>query len=157
MKNFLYWTIAVIITLSAAVYQRMTGPTYEKSIDAEINGTEYSFDLTRSHGGEKDCEVILTVADKQIGGKVYYRLYPSNNSWTEKELVRNEDVLIAILPHQPPVRATQAPFPFWGRYGPKRHPPPIAAMSNRNAKRLPSAPAQPEYRPRSVALPGAHG
>ncbi len=36
MKNFIFWTIAVLITVSAAMYQRMTGPTYPKRTKVTI-------------------------------------------------------------------------------------------------------------------------
>ncbi len=32
MKKFLFLTIALIITVAAAIYQRTTGPTYPKKV-----------------------------------------------------------------------------------------------------------------------------
>ena len=38
MKKFVYWLLAVVITLALSVYQRMTGPTYPKKITVELRG-----------------------------------------------------------------------------------------------------------------------
>ena len=36
MKTSLYWILAIVITLSAAYYQRKTGPTYPKQIEISV-------------------------------------------------------------------------------------------------------------------------
>ena len=36
MKKFLFWTIAVIITLASAFYQRISGPTYPMRVKADV-------------------------------------------------------------------------------------------------------------------------
>ncbi|MGB3923912.1 MAG: hypothetical protein WBL00_08305 [Bacteroidales bacterium] len=45
MKNSLFLIIAIIITVAAAMYQRMTGPTHPYRASASVDGTEYSFAL----------------------------------------------------------------------------------------------------------------
>ena len=40
MRTFLFWTIAVIITIAAAMYQRMTGPTYPLRATVTVGGTD---------------------------------------------------------------------------------------------------------------------
>jgi len=104
LKKILIWTIAVIITLGAAVFQRLTGPTYPKKYKVTINNTEYNVKMLRSYGGEKlnDCDVRLEIADQTVSGKVYYRRYPTNDEWIALNLVREKDELIATLPNQPP-------------------------------------------------------
>ncbi|MDA3821974.1 MAG: hypothetical protein PF450_05095 [Bacteroidales bacterium] len=101
IKKTLFWVLAVVITLSASVYQRMTGPTYP--IDIEINsGSEnYSFDLPRSHGGETDCAIDIALPT-QFSGEVIYRRFPAAGQWDTIQFHRVEGELIAFLPHQPP-------------------------------------------------------
>jgi hypothetical protein len=52
MKVVFYWILAVLITFSAIIYQRKTGPTYDKKVKITIDNQEYRFKLIRSHGGE---------------------------------------------------------------------------------------------------------
>jgi len=102
MKAVFYWVLAVLITFVAIVYQRTTGPTYDKHVKTTIDGTEYSFKLVRSHGGLDDCKVELSVPDTEITGKLEYRKYPTRDNWKTVEMNRNRDQLVGVLPHLPP-------------------------------------------------------
>jgi len=99
-KTILYWLLAILITLSAAVYQRTTGPTYEKKIDFTFNGIEYEIELLRSHSTSKPAPVTIEINDENINGKVYYRRYPTNDNFTEVEFLRFGNNLEAVLPNQ---------------------------------------------------------
>jgi hypothetical protein len=102
MRTGFYWLIAVVITLSAMIYQRTTGPTKPKRVKVTIDNTEYKLKLTRSHGGETDCKVLLPVADEAVTGTIIYKLYPTNDPWTEEALTREGENLVATLPNLPP-------------------------------------------------------
>lgn len=102
MKVILYWTLAIIITFTAIIYQRTTGPTYDKKTEITIDNQHYNFKLVRSHGGDSDCPVVLQVADKNISGEIHYRKFPTNNEWTVTKMKRTADVLSAELPNLPP-------------------------------------------------------
>lgn len=99
-KTVFYWLLAIIITLSAAIYQRTTGPTYEKKIDFVHHNMEYKIELLRSHSTSKPAPVKINVSDFNVAGKLYYRLYPSNSDFTELDLVRTDDNLVTVLPNQ---------------------------------------------------------
>ena len=99
-KTIFYWLLAIIITLSAAVYQRTTGPTYEKKIELKYNDNEYKIELLRSHSTSKPAPVIINVSNENIAGKLFYKRYPSNDDFTELDLVRIDDYLEAKLPNQ---------------------------------------------------------
>lgn len=101
LRKTLFWVIAVVITLSASVYQRMTGPTYPLDIKITTGEESYKIDLPRSHGGETDCQIVVTVP-KEFSGEVVYRRYPSNDSWDTITLHRIDNSLVAFLPNQPP-------------------------------------------------------
>jgi len=73
MKRFLYWFLAIIITLGAAYYQRKTGPTYPRMIKAEVNGKEYTLKLVRSLGLDQRPEVKLAITDTSVRAKLYFR------------------------------------------------------------------------------------
>lgn len=102
MKVVLYWILAVVITLVALVYQRTTGPTKEKRVNVTIDNTEYKLKLTRSHGGETDCKILLPVADKEVNGVIHYKKYPTKAPWIDQQLVREGENLVATLPNLPP-------------------------------------------------------
>lgn len=102
MKTALFWILATIITLSAAIYQRKTGPTKDKRLKVIIENTRYNIKLTRSHGGEKNCIIKLQFSDESITGKLLFKPYPTNEEWTTTEMVRENEFLIGILPHLPP-------------------------------------------------------
>jgi hypothetical protein len=102
MKSVLYWTLAVIITFAAIIYQRKTGPTYDKKVSATIENVVYNFKLVRSHGGESDCKIQLAVPDPEVTGKLMYKLYPTKNEWTTVDFTREGENLTAFLPKLPP-------------------------------------------------------
>lgn len=100
-KHILWWVFAILFTLSIAVYQRLTGPTYPKRVKVELGGETYKLKLLRSCG-EKNAEVKITVAPKAIGGNIVYRRLNSGEAWTETTMLRDGNNLIGYLPQQPP-------------------------------------------------------
>lgn len=101
LRIVLFWVLAVIISLATMVYQRMTGPTYEKDYEITYNESTYKFELPRTHGGETDCPVEIELPD-QFEGEIIWRKFPTDQPWDTLRLERNEGVLATTLPHQPP-------------------------------------------------------
>jgi hypothetical protein len=83
MKKFTIWVLAFIITIAAAYYQRKTGPTYPREIEASVNGTTYKLKLTRSLGLNERPEVKLAITDTTLKARLYYRKYRTNDQWNE--------------------------------------------------------------------------
>lgn len=102
MKITFYFILAVLITFTAIVYQRKTGPTYDKNTSLTIDKQEYKFKLIRSHGGEKDCKIELEVPNQNLNGILFYKKYPTRDDWTTAKMERKSDKLIGILPNLPP-------------------------------------------------------
>lgn len=102
MRNFLFWIIAVVITLSSAIYQRMTGPTYPIRGSVDISNTKIDYKLTRSHGGSTDHAVKIDVPDTSITGYLEYKRYKIKEEWVRVNMVRENDTLVGYLPNQPP-------------------------------------------------------
>lgn len=119
MKNFLIWFFAVAITLAAAVYQRMTGPTYPVRTEVEINGKLYKIKLVRSIGLDERPVVRLAIDDTTASAKLYYKKFRTQEEYTSIEFryriipihsfVMNRifgmyemKVFFASLPPQPP-------------------------------------------------------
>jgi len=100
-KKAIFWILAVVISLGTMVYQRMTGPTYEKVYQIVHEGDEYKFALPRTHGGETDCPVELELPG-QFKGMIIWRKFPTENSWDTLHLSHSKEILTTSLPHQPP-------------------------------------------------------
>ena len=101
-RSVALWILAFAITIASAVYQRRTGPTYPASGTTELDGSKISYNLLRSHAGEGDQPVVITVPDTSVSGIVVYKRYKSLDEWSRIPMQRNGDKLVAYLPHQPP-------------------------------------------------------
>lgn len=101
-KKILFWIVAVIITLSIAIYQRMTGPTYPESYKFQANGKEYKFRLPRSQNGTSDAMIRLGIEDAGIKGKMYFRRFNTGEPMDTINFHRENQELVAWLPGQPP-------------------------------------------------------
>ena len=96
------WTLAVVVTLASAVWQRTSGPTYPARGRVTLGGQEVAMRLTRSHGGPGDQPVRVTVADGEVTGEIAWRRFPTRDAWQVMPMAREGDELVAALPHQPP-------------------------------------------------------
>jgi hypothetical protein len=101
MRKTLLWILAVIITLAAAVYQRMTGPTYAYRGKVDIGGIEIKYKLPRSAEIVNDCEVSVEVPGPDIIGSVEYKRYRTEDPWKKVSMERKGGKLVASLPNQP--------------------------------------------------------
>lgn len=82
MRTGIYWLIAIIITLTAAIYQRTTGPTYHKKFDIEVNGKTYNLDLVRSIEIGSEDPFKLDIDDTSITARLYYKNYLTDDDYT---------------------------------------------------------------------------
>ena len=100
-KTILFWIFAVVITLSSAVFQRMTGPTKPYRGQTELGESAISYRLIRTFDRPEDAPVSLKVEDREISGFYIYKRYPSHDAWEQAPLKREGDRLIAHIPQQP--------------------------------------------------------
>jgi hypothetical protein len=96
------WVLAFLVTLIAAVYQRMSGPTYPAKGSVTLGGVSIPLELSRSHGGPGDQPVEVTAPDRAVRVEMIWRRFPSTQPWQTVELERHGEVLKTSLPHQPP-------------------------------------------------------
>ncbi|KPK84070.1 MAG: hypothetical protein AMS27_10955 [Bacteroides sp. SM23_62_1] len=102
MKKSLIWVISVIITLGAAVYQRLTGPTYPETYKIGIGDQVQKISLPTSHGGETDKRISIEEPEPAMEGFIVFRRFPTNEAWDTIFMQYEEDYLTGYLPHQPP-------------------------------------------------------
>ena len=108
MKKFVYWLLAVVITLALSVYQRMTGPTYPKKITIELRGESFQIKLPRS-GVQHDEIVTLkgvpadyhTSLQEFKQPQMHYRRYQSADAYTTVDFSWKDESWKAALPVQP--------------------------------------------------------
>jgi hypothetical protein len=100
MKKFVYWFLAVVITLVLSIYQRMTGPTYPKKVTVELNEGSFKVKLPRS-GVQHDEMVKLKGVPSNVKAQMHYRRYPTTNDYTTVDFGWNDGEWQAALPVQP--------------------------------------------------------
>lgn len=117
MKKTLLWILAVVITISAAIYQRTTGPTYPRTEKVILGGTTYNLELIRTSGA-RDARVKLPIKDTAVHAVIFFKKLGIAEDWTRidfkltdikyhsafmKKIMRKKDetVLAAYLPQQP--------------------------------------------------------
>ena len=101
-KKILFWVLAVIISLAAMVYQRMTGPTYPKKYEVNYQNEAYDFTLPRSNNGRPGDYPVEIQLPEAFSAKLIWRIFPTDNPWDTLVMKRQGDTLRTSLPHQPP-------------------------------------------------------
>ena len=99
-KKVLIWIFAVALTVSAALYQRLTGPTHPQRTKAVISGITYKLKLLRTYDGPGDCPITIPIPDPEITGILEYRLFAQKTDFTKLAMTREGENLTASLPHQ---------------------------------------------------------
>jgi len=102
MKRAISWFLAVLITLSIAIFQFIMGTSYPVITEVNTGKQHLNFELKRSYSGKTDCPVVLPVEDITISGYILYRIYPSTDSLSRINMIREGDRLTANLPIKPP-------------------------------------------------------
>jgi len=101
-STFWYWFFAVVITLSALVYQRVTGPTNPKRVKTTFENQIVKNKLPRSGDSGTDCKVELKNIPTGWEASLNYRKYPIKGEWVATAFTAEESgKIIAALPHQP--------------------------------------------------------
>lgn len=108
----LYWILAIVVTLGAAVFQRMTGPTHPQRISFELGGVTYKTRLARSleipldaNGGAQprtnlNISIDNLPADAML--RVYAKRYRTDDPFTLVTTTQREGGKVsATLPTQP--------------------------------------------------------
>jgi len=92
---------ALALMLSAAVWQRLTGPTHPRRGAAVVAGQEVRWRLLRSSVSGQPFMVAVP-APPGVTGVVHYRRYPTNEPFRDVPMSREGGTLVALLPTQPP-------------------------------------------------------
>lgn len=101
LRIALIWVFGLIITLSAAVYQRLTGPTYPFHTTVELGADSYNLEFVRSGSINQDAEISLEINDPEVKATLHYRKFPTDDPFAEIGFSRDGGVLKTYLPKQP--------------------------------------------------------
>jgi hypothetical protein len=100
-RSVVFWVLAVLITVSSAIYQRLTGPTYPVSSSVSVGEAQVNYRLLRSHIIDEDAPVRLTTNDPSVQAVTVWKRYPTDDPFTIDTMVFTEGVLASTLPRQP--------------------------------------------------------
>lgn len=101
LKSFLWWFFAVVFTIAAAMYQKITGPTYPIAGKVQLNGKDYKYKLIRTAENDEDAEISLEIPDPAITGTIEYRRFKSHDTLSQANMSRQGDKLVFYMPKQP--------------------------------------------------------
>ena len=103
-KTILFWVLAILITLAAAIFQRMTGPTNPKQVRFKLNNKEYRCKMPRSMTNTGDfCNFKFTIKDlpDEVVAHFFMRKYKSDEAWAQLTTERVGDRFNVQLPTAP--------------------------------------------------------
>jgi hypothetical protein len=102
MKKSFIWIISVLITIGAAMFQRLTGPTQPETYKLKSGDKYQRIHLPRSHGGTSDCVIKIFDPESSLKGFITFRRYPTEEPWDTIIMERKGEHLTGYLPSQPP-------------------------------------------------------
>ena len=94
------WLVGLVLTLSAATYQRLTGPTYPYKTTVSFDDNSYDLEFIRSGSINQDAEVILEIDDPEVNATLNFHRYPKDEPFIAVEFTREDGRLVALLPKQ---------------------------------------------------------
>lgn len=104
-RSLLLWILAFLMMASAAIYQRLSGPTNPKRGAVQVAGQELRYRLLRSQETTEGARITVPDPGKGVTASLVYRRFPTTESWTalpmEPGEARGRAVLAARLPIQP--------------------------------------------------------
>jgi hypothetical protein len=94
------WGIALLITLAAAWWQRVSGPTYPLDGRATMGASTFRYRLERTHAGPGDARVAIPVRNTEVQGELDWKLLGSAE-WNAEPMSPDGVHLVGRIPHQP--------------------------------------------------------
>ncbi len=95
------WILSLIMTLTIAVYQRLTGPTHPAKGTETVGEAVVNYRLLRSFTEFQHVPVAISAPDRQVTAQLLFRRYKADDPWTAADMKRNGDLLEGQIPGQP--------------------------------------------------------
>jgi len=100
-KPAVQWTIAIVVTLVSAVWQRWSGPTYPLRGTAALDGQTIAYRLERTNSITGRLPVVVRGVDAAVSGSVEWRRFPTDDAWQTGPMRRSGDRLETAIPPEP--------------------------------------------------------
>jgi hypothetical protein len=103
-RSWKYLLVALVFTLSAACYQRLTGPTHPKKFHIEMDNQDFIFKTLRSHETTAGAPIHVPAGLAAHQPKLVFKRYPTDDPWTKLAFQadpQDPSLLVAELPAQP--------------------------------------------------------
>ncbi len=100
-RSPLLWVLAVLLTLASVIYQRRTGPTYPVRSEVQLQETEFTCKLLRSHETHEDMPVHIDTNDPGVHGTVLWKRYKTEDAISAIPMTYTDGALQAAIPAQP--------------------------------------------------------
>ncbi len=95
------WTIAIVITILSALWQRWSGPTYPLRGSADLGGEAIAYRLERTNSVTGRMPVMVKTVDSSITGTVEWRRFPTGDPWETLPMTRGVGRLETAIPPEP--------------------------------------------------------
>lgn len=102
-SSILFWTLAALLTIGSAIYQRLTGPTYPLRGDVLVGETVLHYTMERSYSSSMDAPVFVEVPDSGFSGVVRWKYRGTDGPWNEIPMVFVGGTVRAEIPTQVPL------------------------------------------------------
>lgn len=104
-RSSVLWTLAIVLTIASALWQRWSGPTYPVRFGHELGGVEVSGKLLRTHSITGDLPITVRTAeegaeDPGVTATATWRRYPTRDEWETLPLRYENGALRGVLPRQ---------------------------------------------------------
>jgi hypothetical protein len=113
----LLWVVAVLVTLAAAAWQRLTGPTHPLSGETVVEGRSVRWRLLTSGISGEPLRVEIGAPQQVLMGTLRWRRFPTGEPFDGISMLREDDHLVALLPTQPPAGKVEYYLVLAGRSG----------------------------------------
>jgi hypothetical protein len=113
----LLWGAAVVLTLAAAVFQRLTGPTHPLRGATTVDGQTVTWRLPRSGNSGEPLRVEVPAPPSVESATLRWRRYPSDEEFQGFSMLRDDDTMVGLIPSQPPAGKVEYYIAFATRSG----------------------------------------
>lgn len=104
-RGAILWVIALVLMAGAYSYQKRTGPTHPMKGSIEVDGTDVSYALMRSHETTAGAPIEVPSPDGKVTGVLHWKNYPTKDAFTPMPMqvadVEGTSMLRATLPKRP--------------------------------------------------------
>ncbi len=100
-RSIILWSLAVLLTLLSAAWQRLSGPTHPLRVTGRVGPVEVGGRLPRA-GVSGEPLTVSIGAGPAVTGSLEWRRFPTDDPWLLVPLRRQDDRLTATITSQPP-------------------------------------------------------